>query len=289
MLKVPNFEIVIPVVPDLRLYARARSGTEGDRNALEYEMVANSDTIIELPWNPVAPEWLEVYIDGIRLINPPRQQPYNLPKSFEVFNIEGTIVKFSSPISGNLKFICDTQATHWWGGLKLPVDNIQTILERKQLQNFLVENWPVLGGRATGNKYTINYKPGPEFYANSNIFVSDCEPSVFNGWHVVTSSNPGSVQFIAQSPVRVTMIKNGTINGLGNITLDTHVGNGLYAEPVILTQPYHGYARLSTDRKTIVYVPDINYVGMDTFSWTIMTQRGQVGIPKCVEIKVRRK
>jgi len=289
MLRVPNFEIVIPVIPDVRLDTKVRYTTEGERDALEFAYVANSETVIELPWDPSAPEWVEVYIDGIRLINTPRQQPTFFPRSFEAYNVTGRIVKFSEPISGNLKFICDTKGSHWWGGLKVPLENIQVPLERKEYTEFLLEEWPIQGGTVVGRKYKVNYKPGATFYANSNVQIYGCEPNIFNGFWQISSSDAGAVYFESNVLARTSMIKNGTISGVANVTLDVHVSNGLYSEPVILTQPYNGYARLSTDRRTIVYVPKIGFTGNDTFSWTMMTQHGQVGIPKCCYVKVRRK
>ena len=65
-------------------------------------------------------------------------------------------------------------------------------------------------------------------------------------------------------------------------------GIGLYSEPVIITQPYHGYARLTADRKGIAYIPNLNYTGNDAFSWALINQHGQIGEPRCVNISVRR-
>lgn len=60
----------------------------------------------------------------------------------------------------------------------------------------------------------------------------------------------------------------------------------LRSEPVLLTQPRHGYVRLSGDRKFLVYVPDPGFTGKDTYSWTLMTQDGQLGAAKCAMITV---
>lgn len=60
----------------------------------------------------------------------------------------------------------------------------------------------------------------------------------------------------------------------------------LRSEPVILTQPWHGYVRLSADRKFLVYVPDVGFTGIDTYNWTLMTQDGQLGAAKCARITV---
>lgn len=71
-----------------------------------------------------------------------------------------------------------------------------------------------------------------------------------------------------------------------NTGLNFRVGDSHYAEPVVLTQPLHGYARLSIDRKSINYTPFYDFKGYDSFSYTLITQHGQEGIPKNVYIRI---
>lgn len=59
-----------------------------------------------------------------------------------------------------------------------------------------------------------------------------------------------------------------------------------WCEPVICTQPYNGFARLTDDRKSIIYVPNPGYVGADSFSYTLITSRGQTAETKCVYITI---
>lgn len=61
---------------------------------------------------------------------------------------------------------------------------------------------------------------------------------------------------------------------------------GTYCEPLILTQPQFGNACLSDDRMSIVYLPNQNYEGFDAFSFTVISDRGQVADPKCAYVKV---
>jgi hypothetical protein len=82
------------------------------------------------------------------------------------------------------------------------------------------------------------------------------------------------------------MTRPGTITGFGNATVKELQGISLYAEPVIITQPQHGYARLTGDRQGIAYVPDVGYKGNDTFSWALINQHGQIGAPKCAQIRI---
>lgn len=74
--------------------------------------------------------------------------------------------------------------------------------------------------------------------------------------------------------------------GLYNTHLRERVGAGLYCEPIVIHQPNFGYVRITADRKRMKYFPFPNFVGMDGFSYTLMTQHGQVGLTKAVYIDV---
>lgn len=63
-------------------------------------------------------------------------------------------------------------------------------------------------------------------------------------------------------------------------------GISLFHEPVVVTQPDNGYARLSFDRKELVYLPKLGFTGKDTFSYTLINNQGQYGRTKCVYITV---
>lgn len=57
-------------------------------------------------------------------------------------------------------------------------------------------------------------------------------------------------------------------------------------EPVVLTQPLWGYARLTKDRQGILYVPYRMFQGTDAFTYTLITQTGQIGEPKVITVDV---
>jgi hypothetical protein len=60
----------------------------------------------------------------------------------------------------------------------------------------------------------------------------------------------------------------------------------LYHEPVVMTPPEFGYARLSFDRKSILYVPYPGFSGMDQFNYCIINNHGQQSRNRCIRIKV---
>jgi hypothetical protein len=297
MIVVPNYTVIVPVIPDLNLRTKPRSDLTGDRGELSYSVAVTDPlaaiTQIELPWDPAAPEWVEVFVDGFRMVNP-RIRSKGLPAInsggtlYERYNVVGRTIYFTVPVSGTIKIICDTKGTPWWGGLVLDPKNVQSLVATKIMSNIVTSGWTIIGGYRKGFNTTISYEPGPKFDANTYVTVDGCVPTGFNGNIKVIDSTYGSITFRANTAGVDTMKQTGNISGFSSeFTTYTSISNGLYSEPVVLTEPVHGYARLSADRQSIVYVPDYNYVGMDTFSWTLITQHGQIGDPKCVYIKVR--
>lgn len=289
MLKIPNYDVIVPTVPDLRLITKKRTDPRAERGELSFNFTASDTTFLRLPWVPTATEWVEVYINGIRLINPRITSAIG-GSQFEVFNIvDGTGVSFNSPVSGDLTIICDTKATPWYGALKIDPKNIQTKQQFKNLHNFNFYSWPVIGGSINGLNYRVFYEPGPIFEPNSYVIISDCKPPRFNGNFKVINSTADTVVFRGNvaSQAGTSMDTPGKIAGFGNGIVKQTVAIGLYSEPVIITQPHHGYARLTTDRQGIAYTPDLDYVGNDSFSWALINQHGQIGDPRCVNIRVR--
>ena len=63
-------------------------------------------------------------------------------------------------------------------------------------------------------------------------------------------------------------------------------GISLYHEPVIMTEPENGYARLSFDRTSIIYVPKIGFSGTDQFNYCLINIHGQQSRNRCIRIKV---
>lgn len=285
MIKIPNYNVTVPVTPDLSLYIKPRYVYDAERQALSHSVQVTEAVTVQLPWLPTAQDWVEVYIDGVRLINP-RIRSATGGSLFEVYNVSDRIITFNTPVTGSLTILCDTEPTHHWRSLLINAQNVQGFYIYKDVYNFVVTDWPVINGYYNGLTYKVFYNSGPTFQSNSYVIIKNCVPSAFNGNFRVTSSTPGSVTFRGNTAGRSTMQKPGTINGFGNARLKELQGISLYSEPVIITQPQHGYARLSGDRQSIAYVPNVGYKGNDTFSWAMINQHGQIGAPKCIQIKV---
>jgi len=102
----------------------------------------------------------------------------------------------------------------------------------------------------------------------------------------------GTVQIFVDKPWSYVLPDQNYIsvnNVQGGKTKATNPGEvfgGTFCEPFILTLPTNGYVRLTDDRKRLVYVPNQNFVGYDAFSYSVITDRGQIADPKCVNVKV---
>lgn len=102
----------------------------------------------------------------------------------------------------------------------------------------------------------------------------------------------GSLTIIADNP-SFDSLAGGLIIPVNNVqgartratTSGQHFG-ALHCEPIVVTQPVHGYARLTSDRLSIVYVPPLGFNGGDAFSYTVITDRAQIAEPKCVFVQV---
>lgn len=164
------------------------------REALTHSENGSDITSISLPWTPTTKHWIEVYIDGFRLVN----TSTDFDETFFMYEVNGQTITFNEPVSGNILVVCDAKTCP-------PYEDVNLVV---------VENEQ--GAKAL----------------TAGLFIAS------------------------------------------------------YCEPIVLTQPEHGFARLTDDRMSILYIPDIGYTGPDAFSYSVFTQRGQLANPKCVQIQV---
>ena len=253
MLLVPNHHVIVPKPLDLHVsMAPIKSTTSIDtsRGSTELEIIMNGDTVLLLPHIPLSQYFVELYLDGVRILNPkyPTSKTMGIP--FEEYNIIGAKVIFTNPITGTVKVIIDSTSTTPPGGFKIPVENTQSM--EVYTQRFNPARWAP--GRDSRDGATGANNPG--------------------GGGVIGATGP-AIMSTPIVPIKYV-----------NTELRVRVGDSLYCEPIVLSQPEHGYAKLSVDRKSMVYVPNPDYVGYDSFSYTLITQHGQIGMPKCIFIEV---
>lgn len=88
-------------------------------------------------------------------------------------------------------------------------------------------------------------------------------------------------------PLRAaTVIPVKNIQGAKTTELASDYYAATMCEPIIITQPVNGHVRLTGDRLNLAYVPNAGYKGPDSFAYSLITQRGQIGDPICVIINV---
>ncbi len=238
MLLVHNHHVVVPKTEDLYLYMPTyitKPGTE--RQAYEYEADITDQTEITLAITPRSIYWVEVYINGYRLINHqyPTHGYAHIP--FEDYNLFGNRLIFTKPIRGRVKVIVDTV------GLPLPENNPDPAVRGLTINFVNIQSYDEYIRRFTPARY-------------------------------------------ASGSANVTIAANVNVVGWNNSALVNRVGDSLYSEPLVLHQPDWGYVRPTSDRRGLLYVPKLGYYGYDCFTYTMITQHGQIGPAKTVYIKV---
>lgn len=227
MIIVPNHHVIVPRTADESAYL-PYSVTD-DRSKRQAKIIRkymdNDDTIL-LDFVPLSDLWIEIYLEGHRIVNPHYLIKRTHAWAYEVFNVRENEIFFTHPITGNVKVIVDTLTHTDAETLKIPgISGLY--IDFQNLQSY-------------------------DIY--ENIFVPTRHSKNYYNWPV-------------------TQVK-------------LRVGDALYAEPLVLCEPCYGYVRVSKNRKDLVYVPRKNFKGYDVFTYTLMTQHGQMGQPAGFTVKV---
>jgi hypothetical protein len=234
VLIVPNHHVIVPRAQDyVIMTANVITSPLAARQHDQYDVSVSNATRINLPFVPVCAAWVEIYLDGLRILNPryPTRQTMGIPN--EVYTIQSNTVIFNTAITGNVRVIADRIS-----------------------------------------------QPLPEMTSNTKI-----------RGHVISFDNHQSYDRYRQrfNSARWASGKaNVNVNTVNviNTTLTQRVGDALWTEPVVLRQPEHGYARITSDRRSILFVADQYYSGLDHFTYTLMTQHGQCSPPACITVNI---
>lgn len=173
-------------------------------------------------------------------------------------------IKFSEPLVGVVHVVCDTVMEPPRRATKIDVMNIQSM--RNFEHTFTPARWAP-GGFMTGNVSLVDGNVIPK---GGNIFVGPVLPD-------------------DEGPLATpNYVSSDGVNSLGyyNTRIKYRVGDSQYSEIMILSQPQHGYARVIEDRKSMAYMPFPDFKGIDSYTYTLLTQHGQAGLPKSVYIEV---
>lgn len=88
-------------------------------------------------------------------------------------------------------------------------------------------------------------------------------------------------------PSWATIIPFTNIQGAKRNALAMEYYAATWCEPIIITQPVNGWVRLTSDRASLGYVPNTGFRGNDAFAFSLISQRGQIGMTVCVDVVVK--
>jgi hypothetical protein len=225
-----------------------------------YEYIDGNNTVVSMkPTRSYDIVKESPYVNGTRIVNH-RYFASKVETQPDFYSfIANNEINFRQPMHGIITVVSDTIASRPQGSVSLRLENIHSLdYYRKR---FTPARWA----------------PGANVYSTSS--------SIFGQ----PPGSPGTVSGsmaprVANSAVGTNQILE--YDSIYNAGLNFRVGDSHYAEPVILAQPLKGYARISLDRKTIDYIPFEGSYGFDSFSYTLISQHGQEGLPKNVYVRL---
>jgi hypothetical protein len=154
---------------------------------------------------------------------------------------------------------------------------------------------PALNGTAAPigiNTGVVTYTPAPNFFGTDTFsyVVIDTTGAVSNVATVTMT-----VSFLAPGPTvladNFAMLVNKTLPLAGrtyNVLANDGASPGTTIDPAsvkITTLPLHGDAIANADG-TVTYKPVLNYIGVDTFNYTVANTAGNVSLPATVTVVV---
>lgn len=132
MIRIPVHRMIVPRTQELSFYIPVRN-TDANlaRNANVQHTIMSNDYILPLTFMPRAHAWIEVYIDGNRVINPRYVTANTAGIHYEEFNIlSNNAIAFTGPVTGNVTVICDTEieprAEKLGKGIVIDIENTQS-------------------------------------------------------------------------------------------------------------------------------------------------------------------
>ena len=192
-------------------------------------------------------------VNGTRLINA-KYNKLNFAAPPDTFKItHDNRLVFTRPISGVVTVIADNTYMFPRNAVQIDFTNIQSLDYFRQRFN-------------------------PARYAAGYDFAAD--PNTTFGIAATGNSAPRQANSVT---ITTQVLASANVYNAG---INKRVGDSHFSEPVVISQPQHGYAKISPDRTSIVYVPFPDYVGLDSFSYTLLSQHGQAGMTKGIYVEV---
>lgn len=112
MLILPNHHLIVPRTEEISVkIADVVNDPLLKRRCQVQRFVLNNTSQIQLDFIPLSDQWLELYLDGHRIINPRYANHDHVGIQYEEYFLSGyDSIRFARPLTGNLKVICDTLA-----------------------------------------------------------------------------------------------------------------------------------------------------------------------------------
>lgn len=112
MLIVPNHHVIVPKTEDRTIYLDTIvTDPECRRQAHVQHLTVSNANVVQLDFQPISDQWIELYLDGYRILNyryPTYETQY---ATYETYNMAANnTIRFANAITGNLTIVCDTLA-----------------------------------------------------------------------------------------------------------------------------------------------------------------------------------
>ena len=169
MISIPNYNVVIPVAEDL--YLTCNSTEQTSPRLANIATITVSGTTMTIPFTPTCSDWVELYSNGRRIINPRVKQRLG-GTQYEIFNVSGNQITFNQPQQATYTVICDTKPLHDTTSLIIDINNVQGFLSTTAslyVEPIVMEQ-PANGyARLTTNRKSIAYMPSYGFIGNDSF------------------------------------------------------------------------------------------------------------------------
>lgn len=255
MLVVPNHHVIVPKTYDLYFFMPNKITTTQDTRRGGRELrILGSVREVYCNFNIKSPHFVEVYAKEFR--------PYKGFRLFNYGNYAGRVV--------------NSFQDFWFD--RIQASGMANFLDGGYLRFANVLRGPVRIFYDTVDRPIPEYTKDP---AKKGLVINFTNIQSYNYYD--QRFNPGNY---ARGRAKLPLESNVHPTGEYNTEMWSRVGDAIYAEPIAITQPLWGYVRPTHDRQGLLYVPYRNFQGTDAFTYTLLNQQNQMGMPKTITIDV---
>lgn len=107
---IPNHHVIVPKTKDFYIeIPNVVTSLETKRQAHVQRAQLISANTVALEFSPVSDQWIELYLDNYRIVNP-KYATFNTPGvRYDEYNLDdNNVIRFQNPQTGKLTIVCDT-------------------------------------------------------------------------------------------------------------------------------------------------------------------------------------